>query len=79
VNERKSLDDFKAFLRFKNIPYRVLADELCMATGTFSNKINNVNGQEFLHSEIIALSKFLNLTDEQVIQYFFNNDLRNAS
>jgi transcriptional regulator with XRE-family HTH domain len=69
------LEELKSFissLRYKKISYEVLAEKLGIATGTFSNKINNKNNQEFTHTEIILLKEALNLSNDDVVKYFFN-------
>lgn len=50
---------------------KTLADYLGISVKSLIDKINE-NGTEFKQSEIAAIKKRYNLTDEQVIQIFFN-------
>lgn len=73
-----ALEDLKALLRFKNISYRTLAEEIGVNISTFSDKMNNTNGREFTSSEIVNISKYLNLTPEETFKFFFPDYLWNA-
>lgn len=71
-----SLEKLKAYLRFKNKSYREISEKLrekgfTMTKETFSNKVNNTNGQEFSHSEIIGIKEVLCISNDEVIEYFF--------
>ena len=72
------LEEFKAYLRFKNIPYKELSKKLNVTVSTISDKINNKNNREFSQHELCKISKYLRLSNEEILQYFFPNDLRNA-
>lgn len=71
--------DFKAYLRFKGIPYRELSEVITTTISTFSAKINNTDGRQFEQFEIYKLSKYLNLSSDDIMKYFFPDDLRNVS
>ena len=72
------LAELKAIMRYKDISQRELAEVLGVTKSTFNEKINGVGGREFLTSEINAIGTHLDLTPDEVIQYFFPDILRNA-
>ena len=64
------LEELKALLRYKNISYRELANELNRSTSTICLKINRKAGYEFTSSEIIKAAEFLELDHRDVVRYF---------
>lgn len=51
-----------------------LADALNMVRQTLSYKLNGYRG-DFTLSEIIAIKQYLDMTDEEVIEIFFTDEV----
>lgn len=76
---RIPLNELKALLRYRQISYEKLASEIGISVSTFSDKINNKNGREFVSSEIVQIGRALLLSRDEIMVYFFPDYLRNAS
>jgi hypothetical protein len=73
------LEDLKAYLRFKNITYKLLSSVVGCNIASISDKINNRNGRQFEQYEIFKLLEYLQLTNDEIRKYFFPDYLRNVS
>lgn len=79
IKEGVPLEDFKAFLRFKNISYKELSNVLKVTISTVSDKINNRNNRQFEQHELFKLIEHLRLNNDEIVKYFFPENLRNVS
>ncbi|WP_028308772.1 helix-turn-helix domain-containing protein [Desulfitibacter alkalitolerans] len=70
------LEELKALLRYRKITYGELSNELLVTTGTFCNKINNKKGNGFTQNEIVEISKYLDLSPDELLACFFPDYLR---
>jgi transcriptional regulator with XRE-family HTH domain len=65
----KPLDRLKGLMREKRVTYDMAARALTCSLGALSNKLNGKT--EFTVSEIFALLGLLNLTSDDIREYFF--------
>lgn len=66
---------FKSYLVLRGITIQELSEMVDIPTSTLSNKINNKN--DFKTSEVDAIAKKLDLTQEQIMEVFFAKEYAN--
>lgn len=66
---------FKSYLVLRGITIQELSEMVDIPTSTLSNKINNKN--DFKTSEVNAIAKKLDLTQEQIMEVFFAKEYTN--
>lgn len=55
--------------------YKSLADYIGVTEQTFGNKVNEYRGSEFTQGEILAIRERYKLSDEEVINIFFDEEV----
>lgn len=55
--------------------YESLSKFLGIAVQTLGNKVNRYKGAQFTQSEIIQIRERYNLTDNEVVEIFFDTDV----
>lgn len=72
MHEKVGLAEFKAFLRYRGVSQREMADVIGVSLSTFNMKINGSDkASDFTVSEIIAMGEYLDLTADQLLRCFF--------
>ncbi len=65
------LDGLKAYMRYKGVSQAELSKELGVTLTTFNLKINE-KGTGFGITECHKIAEYLDLSNEQILGYFFN-------
>lgn len=73
--KKTGLQEFKAYLRYRGISQRKMAEVLGIGHNTFNLKLNGANGSQFTITELQKMAEYLELTPEQVYGYFFAKEL----
>lgn len=65
----------KYFCETKDITFKELSDFIGINITTFYNKVNNYKNREFYRNEIVLICKKLDLSKEQMLEIFFDENL----